>query len=92
MGKVNWLSPRIILPEDHGALGFGVALGFWVFLHPWFWVALAAFEAVVAVKETAWDPRNEENQPFFWEGAKDLGAYQVGIALCLVLLYLAHLL
>jgi hypothetical protein len=87
---IDWLSPDILLPELHAALGaLAVAAAY----------ALApgrigepdrphravprgivgAFVLLVLLKETLWDPANEAGQPFLWSGATDLGWYLVGI-------------
>jgi hypothetical protein len=78
----DWLSPKILAPEVHLSLGFLVPLALWVKFHfgPGFGI-LALFVATVILKETLWDPKYEMNQPFLWEGAKDLLGYAVGIAL-----------
>lgn len=83
----NWLSPRIIFPLLHASLGWGIVLSFVVFLPAaGFVFALLALEAVLVLKEAAWDPRYEVAQPFLWQGAKDLAWYQVGIGLLVVAL------
>jgi hypothetical protein len=84
----NYLSPKLIMPELHTALGFGITLGFWVFLHQWFKYAMLIFLIVVIVKEVYWDPKNEVGQPFLWEGAQDLLWYIVGSGIVFGLIYL----
>lgn len=80
----DWLSPKILAPEVHGAIGFGYLVALWLRVLPlgtmWFYFALAVFAVVVAVKEGYWDPANETDQPFYPEGLKDLAFYAVGIA------------
>jgi len=87
---VDWLSPAIILPEDHaviGALAVAVAyilapgrLGDSARVHPNVpRLAVAGFLVIVFLKEFFWDPANEVNQPFLWAGATDLFWYVVGI-------------
>jgi hypothetical protein len=87
---VDWLSPAIILPEDHAAIGaLAVAVAYVLAPgrlgdpsreHPNVSrFAVAGFVAIVLVKELFWDPANEANQPFLWAGAMDLFWYLVGI-------------
>lgn len=87
---VNWLSPAIILPEDHAALGalavaavYALApgrLGDPARVHPNVpRLAVVGFVVIVLLKEALWDPVNEVNQPFFWAGVTDLFWYLVGI-------------
>ena len=86
----DWLSPAIILPEDHatiGALAVAVAYAFAPGrlgdpdrphrqVPRW---AVSTFAVIVLLKETLWDPLNEVGQPFLWEGATDMLWYLVGI-------------
>ncbi|MCI4352166.1 MAG: hypothetical protein L3K14_02095 [Thermoplasmata archaeon] len=87
---VDWLSPAIILPEDHaviGALAVAVAyalapgrLGDLTREHPRVpRGAVAAFALVVLFKELLWDPANEVDQPFLSAGVTDLSWYFVGM-------------
>jgi hypothetical protein len=78
----DWLSPKILAPEVHGAIGFGYLLAIYYRVLPlgwrWFALGIGVFWIVVTLKETCWDPGNEADQPFLWEGAKDLLGYLVG--------------
>jgi hypothetical protein len=87
---VDWLSPAIIFPEDHAAIGaLAVALAYILAPGrlgdpdrvrpnvPRF--AVAGFVALVFLKEAFWDPVNEVNQPFLWAGVTDLLWYLVGV-------------
>lgn len=91
---IDWLSPAIILPEDHaviGALAVAVAytfapgrLGEPHRPHPMYpRLAVIGFVVLVFLKESLWDPVNEVGQPFLWAGATDLGWYFVGILVML---------
>ncbi len=48
------------------------------------WGCLVFFSAWVFPKEVFIDPRPPENGPFFWEGARDMGFYCLGMAVGLV--------
>ena len=80
----NWLDPELLAQEVHGAIGFGFLLAVWYRVRPygfdWFALALAVLLVVVFIKEIAWDPFHEEDQPFWPQGAEDLAFYVVGIA------------
>jgi len=87
---VDWLSPAIIFPEDHAAIGALVVaaayalapgrLGDPARAHPNLpRFVLAAFVTIVFLKELLWDPANEVDQPFLWAGATDLLWYLVGV-------------
>jgi hypothetical protein len=87
---VDWLSPAIIFPEDHAAIGaLAVAIAYTlapgrlgdpVRAHPNVpRFGVAAFGVIVLLKELLWDPANEVAQPFLWAGAADLFWYLVGM-------------
>ena len=86
---VDWLSPKILAPEVHGAIGFGFFVAVFYRVLPfgvgWLAYALAAFLGVVILKEAVWDPRNEPDEPFFWAGAWDLACYLIGLGAGLLL-------
>ena len=91
---VNWLSPEILAQEVHAVIGAAIVFGSWLLLrelpgpkYPWAWISLAVFGAIVVVKEVAWDPLYEINQPFLWAGSVDLGFYALGIMVALGLVY-----
>ncbi len=86
------LSPSIIYPELHAALGWGFVTGFLLYLPPsWFWPALGVLELVLLVKEAWFDPRFEgPTQPFLWEGVKDFLWYHAGYLLALLPWVLLH--
>ena len=89
---ISPLDPRIIYPELHAALGWGLLLGFWVFLPvAYLPVAFVVIEGVLLWKESVFDPITEgPSQPFLWEGVQDFAWYHAGYALCLALLVLTH--
>lgn len=95
---VDWLSPAVIFPELHAAIGALAVSVAYIFSPgrmgdparrhrnlPRFGVA--AFGLVVFLKELLWDPVNEVNQPFLWAGATDFVWYMVGIGSMLVALW-----
>lgn len=89
--STGWLSPAVILPELHAALGFGFLAAMLLFVPgriqlPFF----GALEVVLVYKETVLDPwREGPTQPFLWEGAKDLAWYHVGFAV-FALVFVLH--
>jgi hypothetical protein len=84
----NWLDPRLLASEVHAAIGCGflLALALRVPQH-WWLLALLVFWVVVFVKESLWDPIHELDQPFVYEGLKDLAFYAVGMAVALVIIF-----
>jgi len=98
---VDWLSPAIIFPEVHAAIGalavaaaYSLApgtLGDRARTHPNApRIAIAAFTLIVFLKELLWDPVNEVDQPFLWAGVTDLSWYLVGIGVMLGLLWIRY--
>lgn len=89
---VDWLSAKVLAPEVHASIGFGVILAFYLKVLPfglkYFAIAIIAFAVVVFLKESTWDPVNETEQPLFWEGMKDLGGYALGAVLAVLLILL----
>jgi hypothetical protein len=96
---IDWLSPAIIFPEDHAAIGaLAVAVAYALApgrlgdadrRHPAIpRLAVTAFVIVVFLKELLWDPVNEVGQPFLWSGVTDLAWYLVGVAAMLSALWL----
>ena len=98
--SVDWLSASIILPELHAALGAGVVFGSYLLLsglghhlpdgtprHHWSRVAVAVFLVVDFGKELIWDPVNEGDNPFLWQGVIDFSWYLVGVATALALVF-----
>lgn len=96
---VDWTGPAIILPEVHAAIGaLAVAaayslspgtLGDPARPHPNVpRYLLGAFLVIVFLKELLWDPANEVNQPFLWDGVTDLSWYLVGMGVMLALFWL----
>ncbi|HZY92857.1 MAG TPA: hypothetical protein VFG07_08855 [Thermoplasmata archaeon] len=90
----DWLSSSVILPELHAALGAGVVFGVYLLLgglgragsgarpyYYWSRLALVGFLVIVFLKELLWDPLNEKNNPFVWQGLIDFGWYTVGIVI-----------
>lgn len=87
---VDWLSPAIILPEDHAVIGaLVVAVAYALApgrlgdpIRPYRGLprfAVAGFVVVVLLKELLWDPAYELSQPFLFAGVTDLFWYFVGI-------------
>ncbi|OYV49533.1 MAG: hypothetical protein B7Z78_13440 [Rhodospirillales bacterium 20-60-12] len=88
---MNPLSPRVIYPLLHAALGWSLVLSFLVFLPTAWWLgAFLLLEDILLIKESVFDPLTEKANPFFWSGVTDLGWYQVGILLLLLLRLLTH--
>lgn len=96
---IDWLSPAIIFPEDHAAIGalavaaaYSLApgrLGDPFRSHPNVpRLAVAAFSVIVLLKELLWDPVYEAGQPFLWAGASNLLWYSVGIGAMIAALWL----
>ena len=52
------------------------------------WLVAAAILGFAGYKETVMDPRPPENAPFFWNGARDLAFYCLGVALAVTAYYL----
>jgi hypothetical protein len=98
---VDWLSPAIIFPEDHAAIG-ALAVAAVYALAPGRLgdparahrnvprLVLAAFAVIVFLKELLWDPVNEVDQPFLWAGVTDLFWYLVGMGAMLGALWLRY--
>jgi hypothetical protein len=88
---MNPLDPRIIYPELHAALGWGILLGYWTFLpRSWLLPAFIVTEIGLLLKESVFDPWAEgPSQPFLWQGVIDFAWYHAGYALCVVFL-VAH--
>lgn len=94
----DYLSPAIIFPELHAAIG-ALAVAAAYALSPGTLgdsrrshpnvprLVVAAFTVVVFLKELLWDPVNEVDQPFLWAGVTDFFWYIVGIAVMLGLLW-----
>ncbi|MCI4337500.1 MAG: hypothetical protein L3K17_10030 [Thermoplasmata archaeon] len=99
---IDWISKAIILPEVHIAIGMAVVFGSYLLLPgPWkseegpshlryARFGVVAFAVLVCLKELLWDPVNEVNNPFFWQGIVDLGWYCVGIFTALGLIFARH--
>jgi hypothetical protein len=96
---IDWLSPAIIFPEDHAAIGALVVaaayalapgrLGDPARAHPNVpRIAVAVFAVIVFLKELLWDPVNEVGQPFVWAGVTDLFWYAVGVGAMLGALWI----
>jgi hypothetical protein len=94
---IDWLSPNVIFPELHAAIGALVVLAAYAFSsgrlgdperpHPNVpRGAVVVFAIIVLLKESLWDPVNEVGQPFLWAGATDFLWYTVGIGAMLVAL------
>jgi hypothetical protein len=85
---MNPLDDRIIFPELHAALGFGLLLGIWVFLpRSWLIAAFVVVEVILLLKEAFFDPATEgPTQPFLWQGVIDFAWYHAGYALVVGLL------
>ncbi len=84
------LSKRIIYPELHAALGWGILLGFVELLpRSLFLGAMIVAEGVLLGKEALFDPVVEgSSEPFLWSGATDLLFYQVGFLIASIMLAL----
>lgn len=91
---IDWLSPAIILPEDHAVIGALAVAVAYVFApgrlgdpfrrHPRIApMAVGVFVVIVFLKELLWDPVNEVGQPFYPDGVTDLFWYLVGIGVML---------
>ena len=88
---MNPLNPQLNFAIEHAALGWGIVLSFLVFLPTAWWLgAFLLLEDILLLKESVFDPLTEKANPFFWSGVTDLGWYQVGILLLLLLRLLTH--
>jgi hypothetical protein len=71
----------IAAQEAHSAIAFSVGLvGLLLFRS---WVPELALLAIALIKESLFDPKAEDNQPFLWEGARDFSFYVLGALLLL---------
>ncbi len=95
---IDWLSPAVIFPEDHAAIGALAVATAYAFAPGRLGdpdrrhlaiprIAVIGFVFIVFLKELLWDPVNEVGQAFLWSGATDFAWYLVGVGTMLVALW-----
>lgn len=78
LGKLKQ-NPAIEAQGLHVCLGaLAIVLPAYFGISPWW--GFGIWESFAIYLEAWVDPRNEDNAPFFWDGALDLAFYNVGMA------------
>lgn len=72
--KLLWIATA----EAHSFIAFGVVLASFIQRFLPFWLPPTALIVIAIFKESLFDPRTEENQPFLYAGVTDLFFYVVG--------------